>query len=65
MNTRKLLGLIVENGLTQGKVAKAIGIDPSTMWRKMKNDSFTNKEARQIRKLLGLTDEEAGRLFLH
>lgn len=65
VNSAKLRGKIVENGLTLEKVAKAINLNKSTISRKMnKNgDDFTIKQADDIVKLLNLTAEEATSIF--
>ena len=66
VNSAKLRGKIVENGLTLEKVAKAINLNKSTISRKMnKNgDDFTIKQSDDIVKLLNLTAEEATSIFL-
>lgn len=64
VNTAKLKGLIVERGTTQEAVAKSIGIDRSTFYRKMKNGGdFSILEAQQIAKEVPLTDYEAIEIF--
>lgn len=67
VNTAKLRGKIVENGLTLEKVARAINLDKSTISRKMnKNgDDFTIKQADDLVKLLHLTAEEATSIFFN
>ena len=47
VNINKLKGKIVENGLTIEKLADNIGIDRSTLYRKINNngETFTIKEA--------------------
>lgn len=44
INVDKLKGIIVENGLTQGKMAKIIGITPKTFYGKMKKGVFGSDE---------------------
>lgn len=62
--TNKLKALIVEQGLTQNKVAKAIGIDKTTLSRKINNSTpFTIEEAKQIAKLLKMSGEQATEIF--
>lgn len=67
VNTMKLKGKIVENGLTLHDVAKALGIDDSTLYRKMKNNgiSFTIGEANKLTKCLRLTKDEAMDIFFN
>lgn len=60
----KLKGKIVENGLSQIELAKAVGMDRSTLSRKMKNgEAFTIGEANRIVTILKLTREEAIKIF--
>lgn len=60
----KLRGKIVENGLNQMTFAKAIGMDRSTLNRRMKDgEAFTIGEAGRIVTILKLTKEEAADIF--
>lgn len=64
IDTQKLKGLIVERGSSQKKLAKDIGMDRSTFYRKMKNGgNFTVEEAKKIKKSVPLTDSEAIEIF--
>lgn len=65
VNINKLKGKIVENGLTIGKLAKEIGLDRSTLYRKINNDgeTFSIREANLICSVLGLTGQEATEIF--
>ncbi|WP_416149389.1 helix-turn-helix domain-containing protein [Salipaludibacillus sp. HK11] len=65
LNVNKLRGKIVENGLSTGELAKRIGVDRSTLYRKMNNngDSLTIKEVRLISKELNLSHDEAMAIF--
>lgn len=65
INVNKLKGKIVEKGITVGILAKEIGIDQSTLYRKLKKngDDITIKEANLIMKTLNLTIEEANEIF--
>jgi len=62
MNANKLRGIIVEKGLTQEQVAKAIGITPKTFYTKMKKGVFGTDEVMRIAKLLEI--EDPGAIFL-
>ena len=64
-NVDKLKGIIKEKRTTPEKVAASIGIDKSTMYRKLNNggDEFTIKQADAIVALLGLTCKEAQAIF--
>lgn len=65
VNINKLKGKIVENGLTIDKLAKEIGLDRSTLYRKINNDgeTFSIREANLICSVLGLTGQEATEIF--
>mgnify|MGYP001172673625 FL=1 len=64
-NVDKLKGAIKEKRLTPEKVAESIGIDKSTMYRKLSNggEDFTIKQADAITQILGLTGNEAQAIF--
>ena len=64
-NMSKLKGLIVERGNTQENVAKEIGIDRSTFYRKVREGGhrFTVSEVNKIVKSVPLTAEEALDIF--
>lgn len=66
VDTGKLRGKIVECGLTHERVAKSIGIDKSTFYRKMKDDGveFSVGEMHSLCDVLDLTKEEAVAIFL-
>lgn len=64
MNSRKLLGKMVERGFTADTLADALGIHRATVYRKIKAlDSFTVGEAKQIKDVLAMTNEEAVAIF--
>lgn len=55
----RLRGKIIEKGFTVSEVAKAMGINTVTFWRKCKGISgFTLKDIIAIRDFLALTNEE-------
>lgn len=64
-NVDKLKGAIVEKRLTPEKVAEIIGIDKSTMYRKLNNggEDFTIKQADMIASALNLSANEAQAIF--
>lgn len=65
MNTNKLRGKMVENGLTVDTLANEMNIDRSTLYRKLDaGEKFTVGEARKIKDILGLSNEEASAIFL-
>lgn len=65
MNSQKLKAIIVEHYKTQDDIAKAIGIDRSTFYRKMAHDTFSVNEANRIIKAVPLTMEEAVQVFFY
>ena len=56
INTDKLRGEIIANGLSQQDVAKAIGITPKTFYTKMKNGVFGSDEIQVMIDLLHIED---------
>ncbi len=65
VNTRKLKGKIREMGLTQKEFADKIGINNSTLNRKLNSSgiSFSIGEAHQIAVLLSLSNKECIDIF--
>lgn len=65
MNIPMLKGKMVEKGFNVEALAAAIGIDKSTLYRKLSAyEKFTIGEARKIKAVLNLTDKEATIIFL-
>lgn len=64
-NMMKLKGVMVEKGMTQEKLAELIGMDRSTLIRKMKNEGlqFTVEDVQNITKALNLKPEEVLAIF--
>jgi len=63
VNINKLRGKIVENGYTVTSLAPKIGMDRATFYRKMKDQSFTVREAVVISKVLDLNSDEIMAIF--
>lgn len=65
INVNKLKGKIVERGMTVSDLAKALGVDSATLYRKLKNngDTMFVTEANRIVDILGLSGEEAMQIF--
>lgn len=65
MNVNKLKGKIVENEMNITTLAKRMGIDRATLYRKINRDgeTFTIKEVNLIVEILNLTTEEAMEIF--
>lgn len=65
MKLNKLKGKIVERGLNVETLAEMIGVERSSMYRKLNNfEKITIGEATRIKEALGLTDAEANDIFL-
>lgn len=56
LNTAKLRGIIAERGLSQAKVARAIGITPRGFCNKMKRAAFTCNELEKLVELLEIAE---------
>lgn len=66
VDVNKLKGAIVANGKDQQQIAKEIGIDRSTFYRKMKEGgSFSVGEASKMAEVIPLTDSEAISIFFN
>ena len=64
VNVNKLKGRIVEKGMNVETVAKRIGIERSSLYRKLNNfEKITIGEARKLKDVLELSDEEASAIF--
>ena len=65
MKLNKLKARIIENGMNVEALADAIGVERSTLYRKLnKFEKITIGEAGKIKNALGLTDEDAIDIFL-
>lgn len=63
LNTNMLKGKIIEKGQTVSALAGYLNINPSTFYRKMKNNSFKISETDAIVKALQLSPIEASNIF--
>jgi plasmid maintenance system antidote protein VapI len=65
MNVNKLKGKIAEKGLSVEKLAQQIGVDRSSLYRKLNNaEKITIGEAMRMKNVLEMTPEEATLIFL-
>lgn len=65
MNINKLKGKIVENEMNVEALASKIGVDRSSLYRKLNNvERITIGEAVKMKDVLSLTNEEAIEIFL-
>lgn len=65
LDVNKLKGKIIEKGKNVDTIASDIGIDSSTFYRKMKNNSFEIGEADRIVSVLGLSRDDAMAIFFN
>ena len=63
INIPKLKGKIVEKGKNIHEISAELSMNPSTFYRKMKNDSFEIREAAKLMEILSLSREEAVAIF--
>lgn len=64
VNVDKLRGRIVEQRSSVTELAKQIGVDPATLYRKLGNsESFTIREADAIVQALSLSVDDAVAIF--
>lgn len=65
MNANKLKGMIIANGMNIEQLADEIGIDRSSMYRKLNSfEKITIGEAIKIKKVLKMSNEQAVEIFL-
>lgn len=65
MNVAKLKGKIVERGINVEGLANKIGVDRSSLYRKLNNaEKITIGEASRMKEVLEMTDAEALDIFL-
>ena len=65
MNANKLKGMIIANGMNIEQIADEIGIDRSSMYRKLNSfEKITIGEAIKIKEVLHMSNEQAIEIFL-
>lgn len=65
MNVNKLKAKLVELGMNVETLATAIGVERSSLYRKLnKSEKITIGEALKMKDALNLTDDEAYEIFL-
>lgn len=67
VNVLMLKGKVIERGYNLEKLAEKLGIDRSTLYRKLNNagEDFTIKQANEIVSLLKLSPDEAVSIFFN
>jgi plasmid maintenance system antidote protein VapI len=64
MNINKLKGKMVERGLNVEKLAKLMGFNRATLYRKLNStNKITIVDAVKMKNVLELTDDEASDIF--
>ncbi len=65
VNVDKLRGKIVECRMTIEELARAVGVDRATLYRRISSGggSFTIEEADKIAKVLSLSADELNKIF--
>lgn len=65
MDLNRLKGKIIEKGWNVETLAEHIGVERSSMYRKLNNfEKITIGEAKRIKDALNLSNEEASSIFL-
>ena len=64
MNIQKLKGKMIENGFNVERLASEVGVDRSTLYRKLnEGEKFTIGDVIRIKAVLGISNEEASDIF--
>ena len=65
MDINKLKGKIIEKNMNVEQLAGAIGVHPSSLYRKLNNyEKITIGDAIKMKEVLSLNDNEAYQIFL-
>ena len=64
LNKNKLNAKIVERGMTKDGLAKDIGVERTTLYRRLKRDKLLLSDVHAICRSLQLSKEEACEIFL-
>lgn len=65
MNVNKLKGLLAENEMNVETLAEMIGVERSSLYRKLNNsEKITIGEAAKMKEVLNMSDEKAYEIFL-
>lgn len=66
MNRNKLLAVLIERGMSVEKLAKCLGINKATLYKKMDKNQhadFYRRELIAIQRELGLSNDEMNAIF--
>ena len=64
MNKREFKAILVKKGTNVKELAKKIGMDCATLYRKINNNTLTLTDVNNIIQALNLTDDETMTIFL-
>lgn len=64
MNVELFYSTLKEKNVKKGDLAKAINIDSSTLYRKVKRENFNLSELKEIKRILSLTHSQMKEIFL-
>ena len=56
INTQKIKAKMTEKKITQVQLAKLLGIDPSTLNRKINNKNGDNLTVKEVQKIMNILD---------
>lgn len=67
LKAQQIKGRIISQGLSVSKVSEMLGINKSTMYKKLKDDgeTFTIKEVRKLSEILKLSLDDVNRIFFN
>lgn len=63
LNKNKLNGKIIERGMTKEGLAMSIGVDRTTLYRRIQNNTLRLTDIQNICRVLNLTNEEILDIF--
>lgn len=63
MNKTELEVVMLRKGIKTAKLAEILGINRTTLYRKLTTGKFERSEIMKIREVLDLTDEDTIRIF--
>lgn len=63
MKKREFKAMLVKKGINVEKLAKKIGLDPATLYRKVNNNTLTLTDINNIIQALDLTEDETMAIF--
>lgn len=65
MNEKEFKAMLIRKNTNVSTLSEKIGLNVSTCYRKINDNTFTIKEVNEIVKVLGLTDNDILNIFFH